>query len=117
MSPQQLDLLTHARDTDPPGSHAAAAALNLTARCTEALAAIWNMRLSKPTFTDTDLAEAMNEDRNIAARRRGDLEERGLVEPVLLNGAQEMVQGKRGRPNGLWMLTEYGYVKGAELSA
>lgn len=113
----QLDIFTHARASDPPGSRLAAAALDLNKRQAETLAAIWRMRLSKPTFTDSDVAEAMGEDRNIASRRRGDLVEHGYVEAVLRDGEQEMVTGRRGRPNGLWMLTELGYVRGAEVSA
>lgn len=116
MTAIQEDLFSHSRASDPSTSRDAASQVDLNARCAFFLAAIYRMRLSKPTFTDTDIAEATGEERGICARRRKDLVNRGLVEPVWLNGEQETRMGSRGRLVEVWMLTELGYVRGAEVS-
>lgn len=113
---EQLDF-SHYRATDGPTSRAAAQALDLNKRCEELLRAIYRMRVSKPTFTDGDLADFTGEDRGICARRRLDLQERGYVEAVLLNGEHEQRIGRRRRPEYVFMLTEFGYLRGAEVSA
>lgn len=109
--PEQLDLLTHARDTDPWTSHAAAEQVNVNARCREVLAAIYAMRLSHPTFTDGELADFLNGERSVLARRRKDLCEQGLVEPVWRDGEYETRMGRRGRHEAVWRLSELGWLE------
>lgn len=105
----QLDLLTHARDTDPYTSHIAASMVNINARCKEVLEAARQFSFHVDSiFTDGDLADFMAGERSVIARRRKDLTDRGLVEAVLRDGQQESRMGRRGRPEVLWMLTPAG---------
>lgn len=110
----QLDLLTHARETDPATSKAAAAALNIKESCRPVLAAAYRLRLRQANFTDSELAAAVGDDRNIVARRRCDLVTFGLVEPAYFGFEQITRMGPRGRFEQCWVLTELGYVRGAE---
>lgn len=111
----QLDIFTHARASDPPTSRAAAQSLDLNARCRAALAAAFRLRLRQANFTDSELAAEVGDDRNIVARRRGDLVEQGLVEPAYCEFEQVTRLGPRGRHEQCWVLTELGYTRGAEV--
>lgn len=108
---EQLDLLTHARDTDPWTSHAAAQAVDLNKQCRIVLDAIYAMRFTNSTFTDGELADHIGEERGIVARRRKDLGNRGLVEPVWFGMEQEARVGRRGRSELVWRLSEAGWVE------
>jgi hypothetical protein len=106
MSAQQLDL--NYRSSDPPTSRAAGEAVDLNARCREVLEAARQFTLIvDSTFTDGELAAFIGEDRNIVARRRLDLLERRLVEPVYADerGVQAQRAGRRGRMELVWRVT------------
>lgn len=105
--------MSHARRSDPLTSHLAAMGVDLNARCAEVLFVIWD-RLSSP-FSDGDIAAAMSEDRNIAARRRGDLTALGYIKPYMKDGEQQMKAGRRGRPEMLWLLTAKGMDEASRL--
>lgn len=116
MTDTQLDF-DHYRASDPSTSQAAAQAVDINRKCREVLAVIWRHRHSSPWFTDGDLAAWCEEDRNIVARRRGDLVTRGIVEPVYHEGFHSERLDQRGRMAKLWTLTEFGYVRGAEVAS
>jgi predicted ArsR family transcriptional regulator len=94
------------RGSDPATSRAAALAVDLPRQCRRALHALWTE--GRSPFTDGDLAGWMQEDRNIAARRRKDLEQVGLVEAVVDGGQPAERMGRRGRNELLWQLTDRG---------
>lgn len=114
MSAQQLDF--HYRSSDPATSRAAGEAVDLNARCRECLDAIYRMRFSNPTFTDGELADFTNGERSVLARRRKDLVDRGLVEPVWLDGEYETRLGRRGRYEAVWRLSELGWLRAQVVS-
>lgn len=114
---EQLNLLTHARNTDPSTSHRAATAVDINRKCREVLGVLWSHRFSSPCFTDGDLASWCQDDRNIVARRRGDLQAMGLVEPVYDAGEHAERLDGRGRMAKLWTISEYGYAVAAEVLA
>lgn len=101
----QMDLFSHSRASDPSTSRDAASQVDLNRRCAEvAEAARQYTLLVDSTFTDGELAAFMGEDRSIVARRRLDLLERGLVEPVYVDERGEQAQraGRRGRMELVW---------------
>lgn len=109
MTTAQMDLFSHSRASDPSTSRDAASQVDLNARCAELLTAVRQFVVYVDgTFTDGELAAYLGEDRNIVARRRGDLTELGLVEAVLRDGQPDARKGRRGRPEMLWMLTPQG---------
>lgn len=102
---EQLDF-SHVRASDPATSRQAAEQVNINARCAEILKAARAFTLYvDSTFTDGELAAYVNDDRNIVARRRLDLLERGLVEAVWKDGEQETRRGRRGRDELVWRVT------------
>lgn len=105
MSIEQLDL--YARQSDPVTSREAARLVDLNKRCAEVLTAARRFQQEcLSTFTDGELADFMGEDRNIVARRRKDLVERGKVEPVYASERGDQLQrlGRRGRFELVWMV-------------
>lgn len=103
----QPDLWAHVRRDDPITSRQAFESVDLNRRCRECLSALYR-RQSLFSFSDSDLAHFVGTDRNIAARRRKDLCDLGLVEPVYRDGEQETVMGRRGRQELLWVLSDRG---------
>lgn len=110
MTDLQLDF-SHVRPSDPITSKLAAERVDLNARCREVLSAIFAMRHVHSTFTDGELADWLNGERSVLARRRKDLCERGLVEPVWLDGQYETRLGRRGRQEAVWRLSELGWLE------
>ena len=104
----QLDIWRHVRSTDPQTSRDAFLSVDLNKRCREVLVGILDGFGYAGTFTDGLLADFLSDDRNIVARRRKDLLDLGLVEPVYRDGQQERMTGRRGRDELVWMLTPSG---------
>lgn len=110
----QPDLWAHVRRDDPQTSRDAFLSVDLNRRCRECLSALYRHQ-SLFSFTDSDLAHWVGTDRNIAARRRKDLLDLGLVEPVYHQGEQETVMGRRGRMELVWVLSDRGRQIAADL--
>lgn len=104
----QLDIWRHVRTTDPTTSRDAFLSVDLNKRCSEVLVGALDGFGTSGTFTDGLLAAFLRDDRNIVARRRKDLVDLGLVEPVYRDGEQDQMLGRRGRMELLWMLTPAG---------
>lgn len=122
------------RMADPPTSADADRLVDRNERCRELLEAIVRNVRGRPEtdgvdgrwFTDGDLAEWVGEERNIVARRRGDLVDVGLVEGVRAicdepdcecknRFIQRKKVGRRNRFEDLWRLTQDGARRGLEL--
>lgn len=107
----QLGLFGHYRNTDPATSRQGP--LNLTRSCQRVLGVIRDSFGVNTPFTDGDLAIRCHEDRNIVSRRRKDLQDLGLVEPVGMwtsEGWEPTTRmGRRGRAEQVYRLSHEGY--------
>lgn len=102
----------HYRGTDPATSRQGP--VNLTKSCQRILGVIRDSFGVNATFTDGDLAIRARDDRNIVARRRKDLVDLGLVEPVGVwtsEGWEPTTRmGRRGRQEEVWRLSAEGWL-------
>lgn len=107
----QPSLFGHYRSTDPATSRQGPHDLNRA--CARVLSVIREAFGPEQDFTDGELARRVGDDRNIVARRRKDLVERGHVEQVgrwTADGwVPETRMGRRGRHEEVWQLTLRGY--------
>lgn len=107
----QLDIFGHYRNTDPATCRQGP--VNLAKSCQRVLSVIQDSFGVNSTWTDGDLAIRVHEDRNIVSRRRKDLQDLGLVEPVGVwteNGWEPTTRmGRRGRAELVYRLSHEGF--------
>lgn len=116
--------MDNVRSSDPATSRWAAEQLPRKKRAAQLLAAIldrWEGDGFDPdgvVFTDSDLARWSGMDRNIAARRRLDLFEAGMVTEVMhylvIPPLQRTRVGPAGRAELVWTLTSDAYAYGRQ---